>query len=938
MLFRNKQRNKFSLDLVKIARSFWHNINKIILILLVVLSVAIFGVINTTYAKPASDMTPTEGAKSWVYYNAISACIDDNFVYLIDDSNWWLGFRNDRIGVSNASSGKWFDDPLVGATNPSIGYFLTGKSGISVNGDSVGCGGANVNWILDAVKLWGYSNGIDALCDFGAKRVNGSDCRDGSGDFTGESAIGKKLSIEKFKASIKSKVYNGSDPSLSDAAKYALYRDSFNVGCLGNTSPAAYTGSANDQYTYTIKSVSSDGKTVTDIKYYGIRKHTDNIDFYVDSNGNNQGDECINIANEINRLSSSYQKSVVSAGPDSSEADDTNTVTSTTSCSIDSIGWMVCPVVNFMSKVVDGAYGMVEKMLITPSVNMDISNPQNGTYQAWSIMRSIANVAFVLVFLIIIFSQITSIGISNYGIKKLLPRLVIAAILVNVSYYICAVVVDLSNIIGGSLKEAIDNIAKQIPLPEGFTYAGNTWSSLAISVLAGGAILYVGLSALLPALIAALAAILTVFLVLTLRQVLIVLLIVISPLAFVAFLLPNTSKWFDKWKDLFSTLLIMYPIIALIFGASALASRIIMSTDSYDGLGDTVIKIMGALMAIIPLAITPIVMKTAGGLLNRLGMIIDNPNKGIFDRMNKGAQNLRQREVNRMNNSALNKVGGFSPRRAWLRYNSRTTAIDENQQREMNRAKTSYIAGLTDESSSFANKMTRGGTEGSTDRARAAAQSVLAKLESDEINAASVLIQGELTKLKATGKAGEMDNYLSGIARTGSANQSMAALNELAKMGRDGVLRPMVGSSDFDQTRLQSAISSNFGSLKDKAPDLVKGKGPAFDAVTGNALASFSKQTSAAYMNYLDELNSTINSINENSTEEQIAIAEKAKATLSSAVASFNTSIEDIKLNPSLQASFVGESGKSILSSASKELRTQLTGLNSIDPTTGKIR
>ena len=67
-------------------------------------------------------------------------------------------------------------------------------------------------------------------------------------------------------------------------------------------------------------------------------------------------------------------------------------------------------------------------------------------------MRDFANIIFIIGFLIIVFSQLTSFGVSNYGIKRLLPKIIIAAILVNVSFYICAIAVDLSNILGNSLR------------------------------------------------------------------------------------------------------------------------------------------------------------------------------------------------------------------------------------------------------------------------------------------------------------------------------------------------------------------------------------------------------------------------------------------------------------------------------------------------------
>ena len=250
-----------------------------------------------------------------------------------------------------------------------------------------------------------------------------------------------------------------------------------------------------------------------------------------------------------------------------------------TTCAIPGIGWIVCPILNLLAQLVDGAYSFVAALLKVQPVVMD---PNSGLFKAWSVMRNFANVAFVIAFLIIIFSQVTSFGITNYGIKRMLPRLIIAAILVNVSFWVCSLAVDLSNIGGSSLKALFDTIGQGLSLPNadnGFN-SGTQWQGIVGGLLGGtvllGAALYIGLSALIPVLLACLIAILAVFLVLIIRQALIILLIVISPLAFVAYLLPNTESLFTRWRRLFTTLLILYPVVSLIFGAAALASKIVM--------------------------------------------------------------------------------------------------------------------------------------------------------------------------------------------------------------------------------------------------------------------------------------------------------------------------------------------------------------------------
>lgn len=337
-----------------------------------------------------------------------------------------------------------------------------------------------------------------------------------------------------------------------------------------------------------------------------------------------------------------------------------------TSCSIDNIGWLLCPVMNFSAKVVDYSYGWIENLLsVTP-----VTTTGGGTalYSAWTAVRNIANAAFVVMFLIIIYSQITGAGLTNYGIKKILPKLVVAAILVNASYWLCAIAVDISNILGNSLYTLFNGgaISKGIDLSQfdgDISSQGNGWTGLVAAVL-GSAAVYVALPALLPALVGALVAIVTVFLVLTLRQVLIILLIVISPLAFVALLLPNTEEWFKRWRGLFQTLLLMYPIIAVIFGASKLASDIVTaSATDVNGDGKLAIQIMGALITILPLALTPIIMKISGGVLNRFAGMVNNPNKGPFDKLRKKADSTGERMRNQRTASSIErgrKVGNWA--------------------------------------------------------------------------------------------------------------------------------------------------------------------------------------------------------------------------------------------------------------------------------------
>lgn len=320
------------------------------------------------------------------------------------------------------------------------------------------------------------------------------------------------------------------------------------------------------------------------------------------------------------------------------------------SCTVEGVGWIVCNISNFLAWGMDSIFNALTGFVAVQPI---YSSDQSGDlYKAWNIIRSFANVVFIIGFLVIIYSQLTSTGVSNYGIKKLLPRLIIAAVLVNISYYICAAAVDLSNILGYSFQHIFIQIRQEL-----FQIHGNTWNSgmgnwqsVTSFVLSGGAtVLALGVGGmvalaatggtvaaaiflLLPVLLGAIITVLVVLLILAARQALIVIMIIISPLAFVAYLLPGTEKWFDKWRDLFITMMIFFPAFSMVFGGAQLAGAVIIQNASSINM-----IILGLAVQIAPLAIAPLLLKLSGGFLNRIAGVINNPGKGLVDRTRKWA-------------------------------------------------------------------------------------------------------------------------------------------------------------------------------------------------------------------------------------------------------------------------------------------------------------
>lgn len=154
----------------------------------------------------------------------------------------------------------------------------------------------------------------------------------------------------------------------------------------------------------------------------------------------------------------------------------------------------------------------------------------------------------------------------------MIPRLIIAAILVNASFWIAALAVDLSNLLGYNIAQLMNGIDIG---DQGVDQFDESWNTILAGILAVGATILLLIAIIMAP--SALLAFAMIILILTARKALIILMIVIAPIAFVAWLLPNTESLFKKWYQIFLALLLVFPITALVFGASSLASDVILS-------------------------------------------------------------------------------------------------------------------------------------------------------------------------------------------------------------------------------------------------------------------------------------------------------------------------------------------------------------------------
>lgn len=335
--------------------------------------------------------------------------------------------------------------------------------------------------------------------------------------------------------------------------------------------------------------------------------------------------------------------------------------------------WVLCPTMNNTQRTAIALGDVTNSLLRVETTIYDKPELKN----VWNIVRNIANVVVIVFFLIIIISQVTGYGIDNYGIKKMLPRLIVMAIIVNLSLYICQIAVDLSNIFGeglnnmfasmGAYTESNSEFMKDM-IGGGIVAVGAATSgAISTGVSAGSAMAAMGAVGAIPIIIGVIVATLVIIvavfvilLMLGLRKIIVIACIALAPLAFVAYILPNTQNFFKKWWELFKAALIIYPICGAALGISGMIKTLVTKSDLRGmGLGGLA---MSLLMVILPYAVfflIPMLLKNAiaalgkiGGALTSFGNAVTSGAKSVGNAAWKTAQGTEafkdmQQEANR---------------------------------------------------------------------------------------------------------------------------------------------------------------------------------------------------------------------------------------------------------------------------------------------------
>lgn len=518
------------------------------------------------------------------------------------------------------------------------------------------------------------------------------------------------------------------------------------------------------------------------------------------------------------------------------------------------MGWIFCPIINYMADGIVAVSGFIDDMMQFKLLIGAQSG--NGIRETLNNFAGIANIMLVIAFLVIIFSQSTSIGLSNYNIKKMLPRIVIAAILINLSFYICAFAIDISNIAGNSIMglvagQGVGNasVGQGIQSATGLSGPNSAQKvfGAAFGVVTGVILLIMFMGPLLLG-------IFLTFVILVARQVILLFLVITAPLAFAAWLLPNTESYFKKWKDLFINMLMIYPIVMLIFGVSLFAAKFIsdpsiQNSSNSGALGGAAIgPIIVLLVLAIPLLALPFILKQSSSMLAKVGNAAQKYGGGQVSGMLGG----KSREFGK--NAALNAKtrAAFTSSSLYQRglESDRfgTGALNWAQQKRRGRqaghkAREIAINARKQEREEAIRGMAGDAITGSDAFARVGGDRVHAYARAEESKSQKEAIDRVQATWRLDGTAPqEIAKALQAALLSGDHTTTQAAIGSLSQMGGFGneqLQQTLANTPVTDPTtrqKVENAINdpSNFGSIASSSGDVVKGKWQSNGTFAGN--------------------------------------------------------------------------------------------------------
>lgn len=338
-----------------------------------------------------------------------------------------------------------------------------------------------------------------------------------------------------------------------------------------------------------------------------------------------------------------------------------------TGCNLDGdpLTWIICPVI----KLLEDGIQLIDNF-ITSALTFDTAtafDTSNGYYAAFNSFRVLAYGILGIAALVMVSSQAFGFEfLDAYTMKKTLPRLVIAIIALTIAWPLMKFAIDFFNTFGLDVRGIIYSPFKSLQ--------GSLSGSTLFIFGAGFVALFLALKGtIVTFLLTGLLAVLVGFLIIMVRYMAILVLIVFAPVAIVCYVLPNTQKVWNLWRENFVGMLLVFPIISAFIAVGHVFSAVALTQPDKAGpiLSNTAMQAIGFIMYFLPYFLLPIAFRMATGVIGSISGFVNDRHKGAFDRLKKArgtaaATNWQKAKAGEYSNNAA--VNAFTMRATTSRF------------------------------------------------------------------------------------------------------------------------------------------------------------------------------------------------------------------------------------------------------------------------------
>jgi hypothetical protein len=313
-----------------------------------------------------------------------------------------------------------------------------------------------------------------------------------------------------------------------------------------------------------------------------------------------------------------------------------------------------------------------------------------------------------------------------------------------------------------------------------------------------------------------------VFICVAARNVILMLLLLVSPIAFSTALLPNTENLFRKWGNNFLRLLVIYPAFMFVWAICRGLQTVFLNS------GDALELILAMLLSVAPVAVIIPLFKSPGGLTGKVANAIQRGSTGLSSGniTNNSTTNkkMNSQTIDQINQKKFTTNQPITTNASTNNRGGVQNTFSNEPDAELS-SRTAMAARLASEASSTPDSKPNSKSK----RSRTLSANWKSKVDISNVQNSGSLLQNSTSSASTSSASSTSNTNRSSSATTNVSNQSSAASRQTNSASSINNLNSLSNSSQNSSAQTKTAINNSASKPDlngefDRLADVVKAK------------------------------------------------------------------------------------------------------------------